>query len=64
MVENVGRLASHIVIFLIIGIIVKFSWNWLIPSIFGLRSINYWEALGLIILVSGLMYLTKDYSKK
>jgi hypothetical protein len=25
-------------------------WNWLMPSIFGLRTITYWQALGLMAL--------------
>lgn len=25
-------------------------WNWLIPDIFGLKLINYWQALGLFVL--------------
>lgn len=25
-------------------------WNWLMPSIFGLRTISYWQALGLMAL--------------
>jgi hypothetical protein len=33
-------------------------WNWLVPSIFGLRPITFWEALGLLglswILFGGL----------
>lgn len=33
-------------------------WNWLIPGMFGLRSITYWQALGLMglswILFGGL----------
>lgn len=39
-----------------LGIIAAFSavvmllWNWLMPSIFGLISINFWQALGLIAL--------------
>lgn len=25
-------------------------WNWLMPSLFGLHTISYWQALGLLIL--------------
>lgn len=25
-------------------------WNWLIPDIFGLKMINYWQAMGLFVL--------------
>jgi len=36
-------------------------WNWLMPVIFGLPVINFWQALGLNLL-SGL--LIKNYSGK
>jgi len=32
------------------GGIVMLLWNWLIPSIFSLREITFWEALGLLLL--------------
>jgi hypothetical protein len=32
------------------GGLVMVLWNWLIPSIFNLREINFWEALGLLVL--------------
>lgn len=34
----------------IFSVIVMLLWNWLIPSIFGLSSINFLEALGLLVL--------------
>jgi hypothetical protein len=30
------------------GSAVLYLWNWLMPSIFGLHTINYWQALGLL----------------
>ncbi|MCL1865454.1 MAG: hypothetical protein FWF73_06550 [Spirochaetes bacterium] len=30
--------------------IVMLLWNWLMPAIFGLGEIDYWQALGLLIL--------------
>jgi len=32
------------------GQIVRLLWNWLMPSIFGLRQLTFWEALGLLFL--------------
>jgi len=29
---------------------VSALWNWLMPGIFGLRTITYWQALGLMVL--------------
>ena len=32
------------------GEIVKFLWNSLLPSLFGVRTISFWQALGILIL--------------
>lgn len=32
------------------GYVVMLLWNWLMPEIFGLTTIGYWQAVGLIIL--------------
>jgi hypothetical protein len=33
-----------------LGLVVMSLWNWLMPALFGLKLIGYWQALGLIIL--------------
>jgi hypothetical protein len=35
---------------LIFGYFVMHLWNWLMPGLFGLGTINFWKAFGLIIL--------------
>ena len=32
------------------GSVVMLLWNWLAPSLFGLRTITFWQALGLLAL--------------
>lgn len=32
------------------GMVVQWLWNWLVPDIFALRRITFWEALGLLAL--------------
>lgn len=32
------------------GEIVRWLWNWLLPSLFGIREITFWQALGLLAL--------------
>ncbi|MBN2534360.1 MAG: hypothetical protein JXB88_15845 [Spirochaetales bacterium] len=32
------------------GWIVMLLWNWLMPEIFGLKSLNYWQAWGVLVL--------------
>ena len=32
------------------GFVVMGLWNWLMPALFGLKVIGYWQAMGLLIL--------------
>ncbi len=49
-----GRIARGVAIGLVFalafGLIVKVLWNWIAPAVFGLREINYAQAVGLIVL--------------
>jgi hypothetical protein len=33
-----------------IGFVVMGLWNWLMPALFGLKLIGYWQAMGLLLL--------------
>jgi len=35
---------------LLFGFVVKWLWNWLMPGIFGLTTITFWQAWGLVML--------------
>jgi len=35
---------------LVFGFVVMSLWNWLMPSLFGWRVIDFWQALGLLVL--------------
>ena len=35
---------------LVLGVVVQWLWNWLMPDIFGLKQISYWQAFGLLLL--------------
>jgi len=35
---------------LVFGYFVMLLWNWLMPAIFGLKTIGYWQAFGIVIL--------------
>lgn len=35
---------------LVLGLAVQHLWNWLMPPIFGLTAISYWQAVGLLVL--------------
>jgi hypothetical protein len=32
------------------GLVVKALWNWLMPDLFGLEAITYWQAFGIVLL--------------
>jgi hypothetical protein len=32
------------------GTIVKLLWNWLMPTLFGLREVTFWQAVGILAL--------------
>ncbi len=34
----------------IFGLAVQYLWNWLMTELFGLASITYWQALGIVVL--------------
>jgi hypothetical protein len=34
----------------VFGFAVMWLWNWLMPAIFGLHAISFWQALGLLVL--------------
>jgi hypothetical protein len=35
---------------LVFGLAVKALWNWIMPAVFGLGVITYWQAFGIIVL--------------
>jgi Ca2+/H+ antiporter, TMEM165/GDT1 family len=37
-------------------------WNWLMPTIFGLKEITLWQALGINFL-SGIFFKTTNFAK-
>jgi hypothetical protein len=43
------------VLLLLIGVLVMWLWNWLMPGIFGLPPITYWQAWGLLLLAHLLL---------
>jgi hypothetical protein len=56
--QRVGRIVKIALFVFIAGIIVAAGfvpavlhlWNWLMPAVFGLHAITYWQALGLMLL--------------
>ena len=44
----VGMIIVGIIFFAGFGQAVHYLWNWLMPEIFGLHAISYWQAIGLL----------------
>jgi hypothetical protein len=42
--------AILIVAFTVFGFVVTHLWNYLMPNLFGLRMITFWQAVGLMVL--------------
>lgn len=47
---GLGGLIIAMALALIFGLIVMWLWNWLMPVIFGLPAISFWQAWGLVVL--------------
>jgi hypothetical protein len=59
----VGFIGLVVFIGLLTGIPIYFLWNWLMPTIFRLPEITFWQALGLSVLCS-LLFKNNTSSKK
>jgi hypothetical protein len=47
---GIAGLFTAVIFGLLFGYFVQWLWNWLMPTIFGLTKITYWQAFGLVIL--------------
>lgn len=66
--EVFGTLIGVILIIGFVALITAFPimwlWNWLMPTIFGLVTINFWQALGLSLLSGFLFSRTSSTNNK
>jgi hypothetical protein len=46
----IGGVAIACVFALAFGWLVMLLWNWLMPMLFGLKAITYWQAFGILLL--------------
>ncbi|OGU34623.1 MAG: hypothetical protein A2068_14665 [Ignavibacteria bacterium GWB2_35_6b] len=64
----VGGVMLAIIFALVFGYFVMLLWNWLMPEIFGLPELTYWQAAGVIILArllfGGMGHHNHDKHKK
>ena len=47
-----GGLVLAAVLAFLFGLFVMLLWNWLMPAIFGLGEITYWQGWGLVVLAA------------
>lgn len=40
---------------ILFGFVIMWLWNWLMPQVFGLTTLTYWQAVGLFILLKLLL---------
>lgn len=40
---------------ILFGFVIMWLWNWLMPEIFGLTTLTYWQSVGLFILLKLLL---------
>ena len=49
-VVGIGIVGILVVIAVLVSVPVWLLWNWLMPGIFGLPHIGFWQSLGLLVL--------------
>jgi len=58
-----GLIVVYAIIGLLIAIPLYYLWNWLMPIIFGLTTITYWQAWGLYFLSVIILKGSSTYNK-
>lgn len=53
-------IGTLVLVALILGLPLMLLWNWLMPTLFSLPVITFWQAVGLNIL-SGILFGNKNY---
>jgi len=66
-IETIGSILTAILMIVLVALILGFPlmwlWNWLMPSIFNLPEITFWQALGLNTLSTILIKPTTNTKK-
>lgn len=57
-------IADIVVFSILISVAVMLLWNWLMPEIFGLQEVTFFQALGLCFLCKFLFKNSLSYSGK
>jgi hypothetical protein len=66
-IETIGSVLAAILMIVLVALILGFPlmwlWNWLMPGIFNLPEITFWQALGLNVLSTLLIKPTIKTNK-
>lgn len=63
-ISIISALLATILVAFLFGWFVMLLWNWLMPVIFGLTTIGYWQAWGLLMLGGFLFKNAGTHNKK
>lgn len=58
-----GLIALIVVIILAVPYCAMLLWNWLMPELFGLKTVSFWQMVGLIVLMNILFKPTVTWKK-
>lgn len=50
-IKILGLIALIIILAILMALPTMWLWNWLMPTIFGLTKITFWQALGINLLI-------------
>lgn len=66
MEKAIGLLVVYVgvvvLVSVVLGVVTMWLWNWLMPELFGLPLIGFWQAVG-INLLSNILFKTYSASK-
>jgi hypothetical protein len=60
---TIGGVVFAVFFAFLFGIVVKVLWNWLMPGLFGLGTITFWQAFG-IVLLAKILFGSHGHSHK
>lgn len=58
---TVGGIAVGVLFAFLFGWLVMILWNWIMPPVFGLSTITFWQAWGLVVLAHLLFKCGPDH---
>lgn len=57
----VAMLGMIVGVSVLLALPVMWLWNWLMPDLFGIKTVDFWQAFGLMLL-SGMLFKSSSAS--